>query len=109
MTWCERENIFSKEVLTIEDIKLLYDIKSRSAAGEFLRSIKRKLRIDGIELLIDLPGKIHRTDYLSWVGSDDSQYGRKENARKYIAEAFNFPFQPETKAYVYNPLVGENL
>lgn len=109
MTWTERENIFAREVLNIDDIKELFNLDSRSTAGEILRSIKRKLRIDGIELIIDLPGKIHRVDYLKWVGFDTSaQYGYAEKARRYVADVFDFPLPISGRAKevsTYNPFV----
>ena len=107
MTWEQRENIFAKESLSIDDIQELYGLQSRAAASEFLRSIKRKLRIDGKDLIFDLPGKIHRLDYLSWTGADETQYGRKETARKYIAETFDFTHSTENRIYTYNPLMGD--
>lgn len=107
MTWTERENIFAREIITISDIQQLFEIKNRTAAAEFLRSIKRKLRIDGVDLIVDLPGKIHRIDYLKWVGIDNtSQYGAAEKARKYVADVFEFN-SAKREVSTYNPFLNE--
>ena len=105
MTWEQRENIFAREVITIEDIQELYKL-THTAAGQFLRNIKRKLRIDGNELVFDAPGRLHRNDYLKWIGADTTaQYGRAEKAKEYVASSFDVE-EKTAEVFTYNPLIN---
>lgn len=64
MTYAEREDIFSKEVLTIADIARLYDV-CLDKAGEMMRDIKRHLKLTGT-LRVDIQGKLHTQDYFDY-------------------------------------------
>jgi hypothetical protein len=63
MTYAERERIFSKEYLSIEDFQVLFDLEYQGAA-KLMRDIKRRIDIGNRHLRIDIVGKIHTEDYL---------------------------------------------
>lgn len=65
MTYEARERIFSKEVLTISDIMVLYGLSYQAAAG-LVRQIRRKSDRLGLE------GKLHVQDYLDYFRLDGS-------------------------------------
>lgn len=63
MTYKEREEIFSKEVLTIKDFELLFDV-GYSQAAKMLSDTKRKLLMSNMGLRLAVEGRIHTQDYL---------------------------------------------
>ena len=65
MTYARREEIFSKECLTIEDLMELLDLKYQGAA-ELMRDIKRSLEFKGLKVRLDIQGKLHVQDYLDY-------------------------------------------
>lgn len=65
MTYIEREKIFSKECLNIEDLQELFDIDYNSASV-LMRDIKRKSDRLGRR------GKLHIQDYFDYFGLDGS-------------------------------------
>ena len=78
MTYAEREKIFSKEYLTIEDISTLLGMGYQDAA-KTIRNIKRRTDRLGIR------GKIHIQDYLDYYQISVDRYSKpKENAEKNI-------------------------
>lgn len=58
MTWTEREKIFSKEVLTVDDIMALYECDKQKAYA-----IIRKIRHGSADRLGEV-GKCHVEDYI---------------------------------------------
>ena len=67
MTYAEREEIFSKEYLTISDIQALLGLKYQDAA-KTVRNIKRRTDRLGIR------GKIHVQDYLDYFQLSSDRY-----------------------------------
>lgn len=69
MTYARREEIFSKEVLSIADLQELLDLQYQGAA-EMMRTIKRELNMNpkynGQGIRLDLQGKLHTQDYLDY-------------------------------------------
>ena len=65
MDWARREEIFSKDYITIADMQDLLGMTYNDAAKE-IRDIKRyfKLRRQGVRL--DVQGKLHVQDYLDY-------------------------------------------
>ena len=63
MTYTEREAIFAKEVLEIEDIMALYGM-CKSQASEFMRGLKEKVSVKNGALRDYRGGKLHVQDYL---------------------------------------------
>ena len=61
MTYAEREEIFSKEVLTNEDIARLFKC-SIPKASQIAHEIKRK-----VGSRIDFEGRVHVQDYLDYM------------------------------------------
>lgn len=61
MTYQQREEIFSKEAITLKDFCELYSI-SKGAASVKMNDIKRQV---GDRLGIQ--GRLHVEDYLAWV------------------------------------------
>lgn len=72
MSYIEREKIFSKDYLTIEDIQVLLGLSYQMAAKQ-IRNIKR--RSDRLGLL----GKIHTEDYFDYFDITDRQRYVKEH------------------------------
>lgn len=75
MTYSRREEIFSKECLTIKDIQELFSV-SYGAAAKIIRDIKRSIEFSGKRLRLDMNGKIHVQDYLD--------YNNVENQSSYV-------------------------
>lgn len=73
MTYEVRERIFSKEVLTIPDIMLLFGLSYQPAA-QLIRNIRRKHDRLGLE------GKLHVQDYLDYfnLSGNDKRYMKRE-------------------------------
>lgn len=73
MTYEMRERIFSKEVLTITDIMLLFGLSYQPAA-QLVRNIRRKHDRLGLE------GKLHVQDYLDYfnLNGNDKRYMKRE-------------------------------
>ena len=67
MTYARREEIFSKELLSIDDIQELCGIGYQSAA-KIIRDIKRGLTFNGQRLRLNIRGYIHTQDYLDYCG-----------------------------------------
>ena len=67
MTYAEREEIFSKEYLTIADIQSLLGLKYQDAA-KTIRNIKRQTDRLGIR------GKIHVQDYFDYYQISTDRY-----------------------------------
>ena len=65
MTYARREEIFSKEYLSISDLMELLDLKYQGAA-ELMRDIKRRLEFNGQGVRLNIQGKIHTQDYLDY-------------------------------------------
>lgn len=67
MTYAEREEIFSKEYLTIADIQSLLGLQYQDAA-KTIRNIKRQTDRLGIR------GKIHVQDYFDYYQISTDRY-----------------------------------
>lgn len=69
MTYAKREEIFSKDYLTIEDVKELLGLEYQGAA-KLIRDIKRELEMNpkykGQGVRLDIQGKLHVQDYLDY-------------------------------------------
>lgn len=69
MTYARREEIFSKEYLTIEDIQEILGLEYQGAA-KMIRTIKRELEMNpkynGQGVRLDIQGKLHTQDYLDY-------------------------------------------
>lgn len=65
MTYAKREEIFSKEYLSIADLQELLGLKYQGAA-ELMRDIKRGLEFRGQGVRLDIQGKLHVQDYLDY-------------------------------------------
>ena len=65
MTYARREEIFSKEYLSIADLQELLDLKYQGAA-ELMRDIKRELAFRGQGVRLNIQGKLHTQDYIDY-------------------------------------------
>ena len=75
MTMLERQEIFAKEYLSIDDICKLYDLLPPHASS-LMSKIKKKLTIGmNQELRLDCRGKLHIQDYLDYMGIKSDRYG----------------------------------
>lgn len=72
MSYPEREQIFSKEYLTIKDLQQLLGL-SYQIAAKLMRQIKFKFDRLGIQ------GKLHTEDYFEYYKITDKQRYVKEN------------------------------
>lgn len=77
MTYEEREAIFAKEAITLQDFCQLYSL-SKGAASVKMNDIKRQV---GDRLGIQ--GRLHIEDYLAWVNlhsATPERYVRRANS-----------------------------
>ena len=72
MSYSEREQIFSKDYLTIQDLQQLLGLTYQVAA-RVMRQIKFKFDRLGIQ------GKLHTEDYFEYYNITDKQRYVKEN------------------------------
>lgn len=116
MTWEEREQIFSKEILTNNDLARMYGIDP-STASHLRKQILFQLRLHEQEPIVELKGKLHILDYLKWLGIYTPElYGRYAKPEKYHKWLKRVIFveeeeMPEEKrrsgeVYSYNPLIA---
>lgn len=75
MTYAQREEIFSKEYLTIADIQELLGLKYQDAART-VRNIKRRTDRLGIR------GKIHVQDYFDYFHIITDRYTKPEEVEQ---------------------------
>ena len=67
MTYSKREEIFSKEYLTIRDIQDLYGLGYDDAA-KMIRDIKKWFECKGSTPRLNIQGKLHTQDYFDYFG-----------------------------------------
>lgn len=85
MTMQERQEIFAKEYLSIDDMSKLYGL-SYPHASKMILDIKKKLVLgNGQGLRLEMQGKLHIQDYLDYIGVRSDRYvihntGGEENA-----------------------------
>ena len=79
MTYAKREEIFSKEYLSIEDLQELLGLKYQGAA-ELMRDIKRSLELNGQGVRLNIQGKLHVQDYLDYFNI--TRFERYSNANE---------------------------
>lgn len=85
MTREERESIFAKECLSIEDVEKLFGVEYDTAA-KIIRDIKTKITVgDGKKLRLSVQGKLHMQDYLDYVGVSVDRYSIKQGDELYAA------------------------
>lgn len=83
MTYQEREEIFSKEVLHINDVAKLMDC-SYSEACNLIKTWKRKLEFKDKKLRLEVAGRLHILDYFDVMGINpdhpgDRYFKKREN------------------------------
>ena len=86
MTYSKREEIFSKEYLSIGDIQELFGMGYDEAA-KVIREIKRSLQMNEQNprgLRLNVQGKIHVQDYFDYYGITD--YARYVPAIRVVKE-----------------------
>ena len=82
MTYVEREDTFSKEVLNLKDVAKLFDC-SLGKASVIVREWKSRLTIGmGKKLHLELDGKIHILDYFEIMGIDPCHPGERYVEKK---------------------------
>jgi hypothetical protein len=69
VTYEEREQMFAKDYLSIEDIQKLLGMPYQKAADQ-IRTIKRKFTFNGKGVRLNIQGKIHVEDYLDYFNID---------------------------------------
>lgn len=74
MTYAIREEIFSKDYITINDIMILLGL-SYGEAAKMIRSIKKALTVapkyNGQGVRLNVQGKLHVQDYLDYFNITD--------------------------------------
>lgn len=104
MTNAEREEIFSKEILTADDIAKLFGCSKRTAY-DVIANIK--LRYNRLGKTIGgscFAGKVHVQDYLDCYGLDRNspRYSGKENGTEYSRyTTVCLPDEDRKKHYFY--------
>ena len=89
MTYAKLEEIFSKDVLSIEDVGVLLELPYQGAA-DMIRRIKRELNMSeeynkqGIRL--DIQGKLHVQDYLDYFKITSFERYSKPKDKKFEGE-----------------------
>lgn len=82
MTYSRREEIFSKEYISIADMQDLLGMGYDDAA-KMIRDIKRSLELGGAKVRLNVQGKLHVQDYLDYFKIDNAaryaQPARVEN------------------------------
>lgn len=73
MTWAKREEIFSKDYISIADMQLLLGLSYNDAAVK-IRDIKRGLELKGKEPRLTTQGKLHVQDYLDYYNLPSARY-----------------------------------
>lgn len=70
MTFARREEIFSKDVITIEELRELLDLPSYGEAARMMRNIKRRFDRYPVQ------GKLHVEDYKAFfeITEDNLRY-----------------------------------
>ena len=82
MTYQDREEIFSKEALSIGDVARIYDC-SCGKASEMIRQWKSRLTIGmGKTLHLDFDGKIHILGYFEIMGINPNNPGDRYSRRR---------------------------
>lgn len=80
MTYARREEIFSKEYISIADLQELLGLKYQGAA-ELMRDIKRELNMNpkynGQGVRLDIQGKLHVQDYLDYFNITNAERYKK--------------------------------
>ena len=74
MTYIEREEMFSKDYLTIKDVEKLLGLEYNEAAKQ-IRDIKRGLELKGKTLRLKMQGRLHVQDYLDYYNLSAERYG----------------------------------
>lgn len=69
MTYSRREEIFSKDYITIADMQDLLGLTYNDAAI-LIRNIKRSLAFSGATVRLNIQGKLHVQDYLDYYKID---------------------------------------
>ena len=70
MTYSRREEIFSKDYITIADMQDLLGMAYNDAAIK-IREIKRSIKLSGGQVRLDIQGKLHVQDYLDYFRIED--------------------------------------
>lgn len=78
MTFEEREQIFAKEVLSLQDIQGLLGFTYQQASA-FVNTVKRSFIYNDVPLRIDMKGRLHTQDYLDYfkIQGDNLRYAQK--------------------------------
>ena len=70
MTYSRREEIFSKDYISIADMQDLLGMGYDDAA-KMIRDIKRSLEYGGAKVRLNVQGKLHVQDYLDYFKIDN--------------------------------------
>ena len=82
MTWAKREEIFSKDYISIADMQELLGMGYDDAA-KMIRDIKRALKIspkfNGQGVRLDIQGRLHVQDYLDYFNISSAERYKMPN------------------------------
>lgn len=104
MTNAEREEIFSKEILTADDIAKLFGCSKRTAYDVIANIKLRYNRLGKTRGGSCFAGKVHVQDYLDCYGLDRNspRYSGKENGTEYSRyTTVCLPDEDRKKHYFY--------
>jgi hypothetical protein len=86
MDYKRREEIFSKEALSIKDVSELFGC-STSTACRMIKNWRRKLIYQDKDLRIEVSGKIHILDYMDVMGIEQiDNRDRYPNTKKPVLQ-----------------------
>lgn len=72
MTYSRREEIFSKDYISIADMQDLLGMGYDDAA-KMIRDIKRALELGGANVRLNVQGKLHVQDYLDYFNIPNAE------------------------------------
>lgn len=77
MTYSRREEIFSKDYISIEELSEILGL-CYSDSAKMIRDIKRGLESQGKTIRLKTQGKVHVQDYLDYFNLPSARYGGNE-------------------------------
>lgn len=83
MTFAEREQIFAKDILSLQDIQKLLGFTYPQASA-FVNTVKRAFAFNDKPLRIDMKGRLHTQDYLDYfnIKGDNLRYAQKQRCQQ---------------------------
>lgn len=101
MDYQKREEIFSKEMISISDVMELVEC-SYSKAADLIGIWKKRLRYQGKTLRVEMDGKIHVLDYFDVMGIDYTNPGDRYRKQQEPSAVEPIPTAEQQLQITYN-------